>query len=283
MIRNTAQEDSRRYYLAITNPIDEIIKNLTNYFNTSPVILVLAKLPETVCLKYLAYYLALSSKEFSNYGEIRWKDSGWLNHATVIHIVLRKKLEEKLNIILRYPGEMSSLQRKVAENAGVVFIAPVASNLERDRSNILSCDVTKELALDLLKLLSEFNYLFDDTGDTKEGQKQSHSSDIDKEKIASTSHNQPSLKPSDIGHDSTHNLKLAIERLFKENPKHEPMPTALWNTLGTKGNDQGYKIKSIQGHGNKVTITFNCGHSHNYHSAQVHIKKVIKWHNETKK
>ena len=80
------------------------------------------------------------------------------------------------------------------------------------------------------------------------------------------------------GHDSTRNLKLAIERLLQESPYLDLMPKSLWKTLLTKQDDKNYKIKSIQGHGEKKTVTFNCGNEFYYHRAQAHIKNVIVWY-----
>ena len=155
MIRDADQEAKRRYDLVNTNPINEVMHNLNNYFTSSPVLLDVTKLPEIICLKYLAYYVALSSKKFLNYDEILWEDSSWLNNATRIHIVFRKTLEKKIGITLSH--SMYPAQLRIARNYGVVLIASVGS--EGNISNLLSCDVTKELALDLLKQSTEFSYL----------------------------------------------------------------------------------------------------------------------------
>jgi len=69
MVQNSDQEGVRRYYLVNTTPVHETMNTLDKYFITSPVMLDITKLPKIICLKYLAYYLALSSKKFLNYGD----------------------------------------------------------------------------------------------------------------------------------------------------------------------------------------------------------------------
>ena len=233
----------------------------------------ITKLPEIICLKYLAYYLALSSKKFLHYGEILWEDSSWLNNATRIHIVLRQTLEKKLGITLSYA--MPPAQLRAAKNAGVELIASVGSDI--DISNRLSCDITRELTIELLHLLPEFNYLFignNNHPELDQGDADRQGS-IQNKKITSVAPLPP--KPSLRCQSRTLSLVQAIEQLLMSYSDHVLTPHAIWERLLTKIDDPAYKISKIQGGGSGRTITFSCGKKFDYKNATQHIVNVINW------
>lgn len=248
MAKEAEQEGGRRYYLVNTTPINETMNTLDKYFLTSPVMLDITKLPEIICLKYLAYYLALSSKKFLNFNDILWEDSSWLNNATRIHTVLRKTLEKKLDITLSY--SIFSDQLRTAKFSGVKLIASVGS--DTDISNRLTCDITRELAIELIKLLPEHNYLFIDnnnpTKDTEIDVGYSQNS-IQNTKTTLIKSVPSTLKPSFKCHSRTLFLVQAVEQLLTNHPDHILAPYAIWKSLFIKKDDPIYKISKVQGGG----------------------------------
>lgn len=92
---------------------------------------------------------------------------------------------------------------------GVIQIERYGNNPERDFLDEWSVEVTKELALQLLKHTSEFNYLLN--CEKSGSQKEAQSSD-------SQNMQRQLPRPSQSGRDKTRKLKSAIERLLTENP-----------------------------------------------------------------
>lgn len=151
----------------------------------------------------------------------------------------------------------------------------MATNPVRKIPDDWSVEVTKELALKLLKRLTEFSYLFDFVEDNEEVAPPATDAKDSQDKSAYP-------QPSSAGHDTTHHLKLAIELILTENPNHVLMTKAIWRTLLKNENHIRCKIKAIHGSGSNQEIEFQCGHIANYHAAQVHINKGIAWYKSTK-
>ncbi len=129
-------EQARRrlhtYRLAEINLTSELIRNVRECCKNNPVILVPEQLPKTIWLKYLAHYLAISSKKYPDYGEIDYDDTKLINNAVSIHKLLREKLGDMLNVSLNERSLMSSPHREIADKEGIVCIAIVATQPERE-------------------------------------------------------------------------------------------------------------------------------------------------------
>ena len=251
------------------NLTTELIKSIRDCCRNKPVALVPLKLPKTVWLKILAHYLAISAKNYQDYVEIEYDDQKLLNNAVGIHKLLREKLSEMLDIQLNERSLMSPKHREIADSEGILNIAVVAINSECETPDHWSVEVTKELALRVMRQLPEFSYLFDDKVEAEEYQPSSTA-------LAS--------KPSYSCNYETKALFLAAERVLEKNPGHDLEPKAIWNTLIAKKDDANYKIRSIERHEKKPRssrIIFNSGCSPDYHAAQAHIKKVIEWFKAT--
>ena len=253
------------YRLAEINLTVELLRNIRECCKNDPVMLVPEQLPKTIWLKHLAHYLAISSKKYSDYGEIDYDDAKLINNAVGIHKLLREKLGEMLNISLNEQSLMSPAHREIAEKEGIVCIAIVATKPERDIPDDWSIEVTKKLALRIIDQLLEFRPLLA----------------IKKpEPIKSVISGSISSKPSAYCNYDTRDFYLANERLLEQEPEHELESKAIWNSLISKKDDVNYKIKSITPHKTKrrsKVITFNSGHSTDYHAARQHIQKVITW------
>lgn len=268
--------------LANINLVHELSIGLRDYCKNKPVMLVPTRLPRAFWLKHLAYYLAISSKNYSDYGDVNYEDNLIVNNAIGIHKMLREELNNILNIHLKSFSLMSTIQCDTAMANGVLQIAIVATRPIREISDDLSVEVTKELALRILKQLPEFSYLFESLkSDDEEKISTSPTNDINekenvKNKLSAIT------KPSNVGHDTTRHLKGAVELILTENPNHVLMPQAIWNTLFTCTTPSHYNIKTTSGSGARRKIEFQCGHITNYHAAQVHINKAIAWHTSKK-
>lgn len=70
--------------------MDELSANLSHYCTNLPVKLNLKKLPNKIWLKFLAGYLAISSKEYPLYGALDPSDNALINHIKHIHSNLLK-------------------------------------------------------------------------------------------------------------------------------------------------------------------------------------------------
>jgi hypothetical protein len=152
--------EARHPHLKQTSLFSELILNVSKYCTENPVKLDITKLPKRIWLKYLAGYLAIPSSTLL-FKDIIYDDD--LRNTTArIHVQLRKTLNKKLDIIIEPLSEIFVDQLKIAEDAGVIDIAQVAVNKTSSSFDNLSCEVTRELALDLLRLIPEFNYLFND-------------------------------------------------------------------------------------------------------------------------
>ena len=254
------------------NLTHELRMGLRDYCRNKPVMLNPAGLPRAFWLKYLAYYLAISSRDYPDYGLVNFDDELIINDAISIHKMLRDTLSSMLNIHLKSLPLMRSDHREIATANGVLQVAVVARTPLHTVSDNESVEVTKELALKLLKQLTEFSYLFDFAEDTKEAPQPVADTKDSQDKLSAY------LPPSSAGHDTTQHLKLAIELILTENPNHVLMKKAIWRTLLKKENHPRCKIKAIHGSGAHQEIEFQCGHIANYHAAQVHINKAIAWH-----
>jgi len=254
------------------NLTHELRMGLRDYCKNKPVMLNLACLPKAFWLKYLAYYLAISSREYPDYGLVNFDDALIINDAISIHKMLRDTLSNLLNVHLKSLPLMRSDHREIVTASGVLQVAVVATNPLHTVSDDESIEVTKELALKLLKRLTEFNYLFDFVEDTKEAPQPVADAKDSQDKLSAC------LPPSSAGHDTTQHLKLAIELILTENSNHVLMKKAIWRTLLKKENHIRFKIKATHGTGAHQKIEFQCGHIANYHAAQVHINKAIAWH-----
>ena len=262
--------------LANINLTDELRIGLRDYCRNKPVMLIPTSFPKVLWLKHLAYYLAISSKKYTDYGDVNYEDDLIINNAIGIHKMLREELNDMLNIHLKSFVLMSPNQCETAMINGVLQIAIVATRPIREISDDLSVEVTKELALRLLKRLPEFSYLFNFLQDDKEDELIVDINESILNKLAAET------KPSSVGHDATRNLKLACELILTDQPNHILTRKALWKTLVTTENPSRYKIKAIYGSGSKYKIQFQCGHTTDYHTAQAHIQKVITWHESAK-
>ena len=65
-----AKQAARNYNLSQINLTVELIRNLSNHFTNCPVTFDVQRLPELIWLKYLAHYLAISSRKYADYGDI---------------------------------------------------------------------------------------------------------------------------------------------------------------------------------------------------------------------
>ena len=262
--------------LANINLTHELSIGLRDYCKNKPVMLAPTHLPRVFWLKYLAYYLAISSRGYSDYGLVSFDDALIVNNAISIHKMLRNELNNMLEINLKSLPLMQPAHRDIATANGVLQIAVMATNPVLGISDDWSVEVTKELALKLLKRLTEFSCLLDFVEDHKEMLPS----------VADAQNNQDKLSvyspPSSAGHDTTHHLKLAIELILTENPNHVLMTKAIWRTLLKKENHIRCKIKAIHGSGSHQEIEFQCGHITNYHAAQAHINKAIEWYKSAK-
>lgn len=267
--REKRANNQYRHNLSEKNLSTELIRNQRNFCHNNPVTLIIEQLPEKLWLKYIAHYLAVSSRKYIDYGDIDYDDQKLVNNAISIHKLLYEKLGAILGIQLKEWALMLPEHREIAKKNGVLDIAVIARKPEREIPDDWSVEVTKELALRLLRNLPEFNYLFDD--------KQENSAEHPPSAVP-----EPTglPKPSTLSNYDTKYLYLAVEQLLEEKPDHDLEAKAIWNTLLSKENDEVYKIKSIKQHESKPRsrkIVFNSGHSTDYHAAQPHIKKVIEW------
>jgi len=272
--------------LANINLTTELIKGLRGLCGNAPVTLIPENIPQIIWLKYLAHYLAISSKRYSDYGDIDYDDEKLINNAIGIHKILRETLSDSLNIVLNERALMLPEHRMAADKAGITDIALVAIYPTRNISDDWSVEVTKELALILIKQLPEFNYLFKDTAHdslkltTNNPLKSIHNhvDNLTKSEQAvielSLIANMP--KPSQSCQDRTILLKQAIERLLEIELKLA-RPKSMWLYLCDKSSVPNYKIKEIRGSGTKKIVTFMCGHSFDYRAAYPHIQKGIEW------
>jgi hypothetical protein len=152
-----SEDAVRHYYLDRTDIRNEFLTNLSSYCTGNPEILDLNKLPKFMWLKHFAGYVAISLRKFPN-GLIQF-DELWFDSMSRIHIDLRKALDKKLNFTLRRFDEMHPEQCKIAKDAGIVDIAFVAFNPKRILLDNLSCRVSRELALQLLRVLPGYSFL----------------------------------------------------------------------------------------------------------------------------
>jgi hypothetical protein len=143
------------------NLAHELSIGLRDYCKNTPVMLVPTRLSRVFWLKHLAYYLAISSRSYPDYGFVNFDDDLVINNAINIHKTLRDELNNMLKINLKSLPLMLPNHREIATANGVLQIAIVATNSVRKISDDWSIEVTKELALKLLKRLTEFSYLLD--------------------------------------------------------------------------------------------------------------------------
>ena len=144
-----SEEAVRHYYLDRADIRNEFLTNASNYCTGNPEVLDPNKLPKFMWLKHFAGYLAISLRKFPSW--LVQFDELWFDSMSRIHIDLRKALDKKLNFTLSRFDEMHPNQSKIAKNAGIVDIAFVAFNPKRMPLDNLSCRVTRELALELLR------------------------------------------------------------------------------------------------------------------------------------
>lgn len=154
-IQQKTKERERKSKLERLNLMDELSQNLSNYCTSSPVKLNLKKLPNKIWLNFIAGYLAISAKQYPDYGDLDPSDNSLINNMKRTHGLLLKSLSEKIKFPLTKFENMSSEQRQITKDAGIIDIALVAHSP--------SVEVTNDLALDLLKKQSEFDYLFNET------------------------------------------------------------------------------------------------------------------------
>jgi hypothetical protein len=263
-VRENKENKLYRHNLAEKNLTAELARNLRVFCNNAPVTFIPTQLPEKIWLKYLAHYLAISSKKYPDYGDVEYNDERLLNNAMSIHKLLREKLSGMLEIKLGERALMLPAHRDVADQNGILDIAVVAKNPEREIPDDWSVEVTKELALSILLQLDEFSSLL-----------VNHKvNDLPRSK----QHPQTSSKLSDHCNDNTRSLYLAVERILDEDNEQELAPTAIWNTLLTKKDNIAYKILSVEKHSTRsYMIKFKCGNTFKYHAAQNHIKKIVTW------
>lgn len=150
-MRQKTKETERKSKLERLNLMDELSANLSHYCTNSPVKLNLKQLPNKIWLIFLAGYLAISSKEYPNYGALDPSDNALINHIKHIHSNLLKSLSKKLEFSLTKLELMSSEQLQIAKNTGIIDIALIAHES--------SVEVTNDLAFVLLKDQPEFDYL----------------------------------------------------------------------------------------------------------------------------
>jgi hypothetical protein len=247
--------EARHPHLKEASLIGELILNVSKYCTENPVKLDVTKLPKRIWLKYLAGYLAIPSDT------LRFKDiiyDNYLSNTTSrIHVELRRTLNKKLDIIIEPLSEIFVDQLKIAEDAGVINIAQVAVNQASSPFDNLSCEVTRELAFDLLNLIPEFNYLFT-------GNEQITESSQDKKLSEKTILAQsielyiaPTPKPSLMCQARTASITAAVEHLLCNELDHILKPYKIWITLLTKEHDPAYKIIGIKGAGSKKKIIFS--------------------------
>lgn len=149
-IQKKTEETERKSRLERLNLMDELSTNISHYCTNSPVKLNLKQLPNKIWLKFLAGYLAISSKEYPHYGALDPSDTALINHIKHIHSSLLKSLSKKLGFSLTKLELMSSEQLQIAKNTGIIDIALIAHDL--------SVEVTNDLAFVLLKDQPEFDY-----------------------------------------------------------------------------------------------------------------------------
>ena len=273
---------ARHPHLQEAGLFGELILNVSRYCTENPVKLDVTKLPKRIWLKYLAGYLAIPSNTLL-FKDIIY-DSDLCNTTTRIHVELRKALNKKLDITIEPLSVMFFDQLKTAEDAGVIDIALVAVNKASSSFDNLSCEVTRELAVDLLKLLPEFNYLFTQNEESIDPKQQNviQHKNVERlyEKITSAEpvnlYTAPTPRPSLTCQERTAAITAAVEHLLCDDLTHILDVYAIWVTLLTKQNDPDYKIIKIQGSGSKKEIVF-ANQQFDYKNATQHINKVIEW------
>ncbi|MGQ3888471.1 hypothetical protein ACQUW5_05495 [Legionella sp. CNM-1927-20] len=152
------------YRLATTNLTYESLKSLRSYCKNNPVTLIPTQLPESIWLKELALYLAISAKgRYEDYGDIDYDDKKLLHNRISIHRALIGKLQEILGFPLGEWSLMLPEHQERAKREGILDIAAIATNSQLEVPDYWSFKVSKELALRIYQELPEFNYLFDGT------------------------------------------------------------------------------------------------------------------------
>jgi hypothetical protein len=76
--------------------IDHVRRNLSKLCDNSPVRFDLDKITDGMWLKDIAFYLAVTAKKFSDYGDIDYDSVSLWHNAKRIHGLLGDALEEKL-------------------------------------------------------------------------------------------------------------------------------------------------------------------------------------------
>lgn len=235
--------------------------------------------------------MAVSSRKYIDYGDIDYDDQKLVNNAISIHKLLYEKLGAILGIQLREWALMLPEHREVASMEGILDIAVIARKPEREIPDDWSVEVTKDLAVRILRNLPEFSWLFnnavpiqDENPVAENRHENTNAYSSEKSPDTSTSKDdesktpvKPLSKPSQYGHDSTRSLKEAVELLFEQDPDHVLMATKIYVSLVKKKSDPKFKIKHVEGSGTKADIIFNCGHKTHLHAARPHIQKIITW------
>lgn len=184
--------------LANINLTHELSIGLRDYCKNKPVMLVPTRLSRVLWLKHLAYYIEISSRGYPDYGSVNYDDDLIINNAISIHKMLRDELNNMLKINLKSLSLMLPNHREIAMTNGVLQIAIVATNPLRKIPDDWSVEVTKELALKLLKRLTEFSYLLDFVEDTKKIPPPVTDAKDSQDKLSAYP------QPSSAGHDTTH-------------------------------------------------------------------------------
>ena len=157
------------------NLTDHLSSNIHLICNNNSVGLSLDKIPETIWLKDLAHYLAITAKILNDYGDVNYNSSSLVQNAKRIHDLLWKELKAKIKIYWTPFSYMRPEHQKLAEKLGIIQIERYGNNPERDFLDDWSIEVTRELALELLRQLSEFSNLLNcgDRGTQKSTQSNS--------------------------------------------------------------------------------------------------------------
>lgn len=127
--------------------------------NNNPVRLALDKIPETIWLKDLAHYLAITAKRLNDYGDVDYDSPSLLQNAKRLHDLLQKALKASIRIYWAPIKDMKPAHRELAKQLGVIQFERYGNNPERDYLDDWSILVSNDLAITLLNSLEEFSHL----------------------------------------------------------------------------------------------------------------------------
>ncbi len=157
--QQASMEKVRLLGLYQRNMTDHLRDNIHVLCKNNPVRLSLDKIPETIWLKDLAHYLAITAKKLNDYGDVDYGSSSLLQNAKRIHDLLQKALKASLRIYWVPFRHMKPEHRELAEQLGVIQYECYGNNPERDYLDNKSALVSRDLAITLLNYHDELSNL----------------------------------------------------------------------------------------------------------------------------